>query len=169
MVIKVKKAIIILFICSLFGILQKRDSEIIIPEQAIRFRIIANSNNLEDQNKKMIIKEKLEKEIYNLVGYSKDINVTRNNLEKNMDKIENIIKNYNVPYTINFGINHFPSKTYKGVIYKAGEYESLVITLGEGLGENFWCVLFPPLCLLDNNSNVSDVEYKLYVKDLLQM
>ena len=59
-------------------------------------------------------------------------------------------------------------KHYKGVLYPAGNYESLVITLGEGLGDNFWCVLFPPLCLLDNEvQDTSEVEYQLYVKKLL--
>ncbi len=163
-----KKAIIILFILSLFVISQKKEEEIIIPEQAIRFRIIANSNNLEDQNKKMIIKKKLEKEIYNLIGYDNNIQIVRGNIEKNMEKLENVIKSYNVPYKINFGYNYFPRKTYKGVIYESGNYESLVVTLGEGAGDNFWCVLFPPLCLMDNNENVSDVEYKLYVKSLFQ-
>ena len=65
-------------------------------------------------------------------------------------------------------LNYFPSKNYKGVLYQAGNYESLVITLGEGLGANFWCVLFPPLCLLDNETeDVSEVEYKFYVKKIL--
>ena len=53
-------------------------------------------------------------------------------------------------------------------MYQAGNYESLVITLGQGMGDNFWCVLFPPLCLLDNDKeDVGEVEYKMYVKNLL--
>ena len=46
-------------------------------------------------------------------------------------------------------------------------YESLVITLGSGNGDNFWCVLFPPLCLLEENDTTSDVEYSFFVKELL--
>ena len=53
-------------------------------------------------------------------------------------------------------------------MYKAGNYESLVVTIGEGAGNNFWCVLFPPLCLLDNEkTDTSDVEYQFYVKNIL--
>ena len=85
-----------------------------------------------------------------------------------METIEEIVASYNIPYSINYGNNYFPSKNYKGIMYQAGNYESLVITLGEGAGNNFWCVLFPPLCLLDNeNEDVSDVDYQLYVKKLL--
>ncbi|MBO5530582.1 MAG: stage II sporulation protein R [Bacilli bacterium] len=52
--------------------------------------------------------------------------------------------------------------------YKEGNYESLVVTLGEGKGDNFWCVLFPPLCLLEAEDNSSsEIEYKFFVKELI--
>lgn len=162
-----KKAIIILFIFSLFILCQKKESEIIIPDNAIRFRVIASSNSLEDQNKKLAIKKELEQEIYKLIGNNSAITDARASIQKNMEEIEKIVKSYNVPYEINYGNNYFPSKTYKGIVYNAGNYESLVVTLGEGLGNNFWCVLFPPLCLLDNDkADVSDVEYQFYVKKI---
>lgn len=79
-----------------------------------------------------------------------------------------MLDKYEVPYSIDFGNNYFPTKNYKGVLYPAGDYESLVITLGSGSGNNFWCVLFPPLCLLDAKSeDTSEVEYRSYVKDIL--
>ena len=64
-------------------------------------------------------------------------------------------------------MNYFPEKEYKGVVYEEGEYESLVITLGNGLGENFWCVLFPPLCLLDTEEEPENVEYTSFVKEVI--
>ena len=71
-------------------------------------------------------------------------------------------------YKINFGNNYFPDKEFKGVVYKEGEYESLVVTIGKGEGDNWWCVLFPPLCLLEgSDNNSSDVEYRSWVKDML--
>ena len=85
-----------------------------------------------------------------------------------LENIDNIVKSYNIPYNINYGTNYFPTKNYKGVMYPAGNYDSLVITLGKGAGSNFWCVLFPPLCLLDNEKeDVGEVDYKFYVKKLL--
>ena len=65
-------------------------------------------------------------------------------------------------------MNYFPKKVYKGIIYEEGEYESLVITLGSGQGDNFWCVLFPPLCLLEGNNDTEDVTYQFFVKEMLE-
>lgn len=167
--INLKKVIIVLFGLSLLLVFTKKEEDILIPNNAIRFRVIANSNTLEDQNKKLIIKDNIEKEVYSLINNANSSLDVKSLIQNNMDEIKKIVDKYNVPYTINYGDNYFPTKNYKGVLYKAGNYESLVITLGEGLGNNFWCVLFPPLCLLDNEKeDVSDVEYQLYVKKLLQ-
>ena len=163
-----KKIIIVLFLVSLGFIFTNKDEEILIPGEAIRFRVIANSNTLEDQTEKLAIKDLVEKEIYNLINGAGNVSEVRDIIQSNMDTINDIVSSYQVPYQISYGNNYFPSKTYKGIIYPAGNYESLVITLGEGAGNNFWCVLFPPLCLLENsNADVSDVDYQLYVKKLL--
>ena len=76
--------------------------------------------------------------------------------------------NYDNNVEVNYGMNYFPEKTYKGVKYKEGEYESLVVTLGKGEGNNFWCVLFPPLCLLEaEEDDTNEVEYTSFVKELI--
>ena len=162
-----KKIIIFLFIISSFLLLGKKNDDYIIPNEAIRFRVIANSNNSKDIINKTIIKEKIEEEVYKLISNASNIDQVRNIIQNNIDKIDLIMKKYNVSYNISYGTNYFPTKNYKGIIYPAGNYESLVITLGEGLGDNFWCVLFPPLCLIDNaKEDTSEIEYKLLVKEL---
>lgn len=163
-----KKVIGILFVISLFSIFFNKNEDIIIPEAAIRFRVIANSNSVVDQEKKMVIKDSIEKEVYSIIDKANNVNDVRNLINSNIDNIKSVVDKYNVPYTINYGLNYFPTKNYKGIVYEAGNYESLVITLGEGAGNNFWCVLFPPLCLLDNDKqDVTDVEYQFYVKKIL--
>lgn len=163
-----KKIIIVLFFVSLALIFHTNEEEILIPGEAIRFRVIANSNTLEDQQEKIVIKNQVEKEVYELIGDASNASDVRNIIQDNLDVIEEIVNDYQVPYQVSYGNNYFPSKTYKGILYPAGNYESLVITLGEGAGNNFWCVLFPPLCMLENTSeDVSDVEYQFYVKKLL--
>lgn len=74
-------------------------------------------------------------------------------------------ENYLEGFKINYGSNYFPEKKYKGITYKEGYYESLVITLGEGKGDNWWCVLFPPLCLIEADES-RNVEYKSFVKEM---
>ena len=162
-----KKIIIILFILIviLVGINEKEN--ILIPDNAIRFRVIANSDSDEDQKIKMNIKNDVENEIYELISDANDIFEARDIISNNLDKVDDILKKYNVDYDISYGNNYFPTKEYKGIKYPSGEYESLVITVGEGLGKNWWCVLFPPLCLLDEQSNLSNAEYKLYATKLI--
>ena len=70
-------------------------------------------------------------------------------------------------YQVSFGRNYFPEKTYKGIVYDAGYYESLVVTLGKGEGDNWWCVLFPPLCLLEADESEEEVEYKFFFQELI--
>ena len=62
--------------------------------------------------------------------------------------------------------NYFPKKVYKGVEYKEGLYESLVVTLGKGEGNNWWCVLFPPICMIEAEES-SDIEYTTMVKEVI--
>jgi len=163
-----KKIIPILFIFTLIFVFKSNKEELIIPNNAIRFRVIANSDSLSDQNKKMLIKKNIEDEVYKLIMGVSNPEDVRKIIQNNLNTIDKIVKDYNIEYNINYGNNYFPMKNYKGVLYPAGNYESLVITLGKGAGSNFWCVLFPPLCLLENESaDVSDVEYQLYVKKLL--
>ena len=98
----------------------------------------------------------------------KIINENLVNLNNNLDTYLHQI-GYNQTYKINFGLNYFPQKEYKGIIYKEGLYESLLITLGEGKGKNWWCVLFPPLCLLEVEETESpNIEYKSFVKELIE-
>ena len=152
----------------------KVDAEVIIPDGAIRVRVIANSNSLYDQSIKMKVKDYTEKNISTLLLSVTDIDEARDIINSNISSLNNGIdnifndNNYNMDYNVNFGNNYFPDKEYKGVIYKEGEYESLVVTIGKGQGDNWWCVLFPPLCLLEGkDNNSSDVEYKSFVKEML--
>lgn len=163
------KKIVILIICGVIGIMvYYKKQEIIIPDSSIRVRIIANSNNINDLYDKKQLKESIMHNIYQYVKNSNDISEARNNIKDNIKEIDQLIKNKTSDYVINYGLNYFPKKIYKGVIYPEGEYESLVITLGSGLGDNWWCVLYPPLCLIDDNEITSDVEYRSIIYDLLQ-
>lgn len=160
-----KKIIVLLFALTIIYI-SKSEEEIIIPTNSIRYRIIANSDSTKDQMLKMNIKEKLDEEILPILSDSNSIEDSRLLIKDNLDNIKNIVSKYTSDFDVNYGKNYFPEKTYKGINYDAGNYESLVITLGSGLGKNWWCVLYPPLCLIDENTN--DVEYTTLVKEILK-
>ena len=160
-----KKIIVLLFALTIIYI-SKSEEEIIISTNSIRYRIIANSDSTKDQMLKMNIKEKLDEEILPILSDSNSIEDSRLLIKDNLDNIKNIVSKYTDDFDVNYGKNYFPKKTYKGINYDAGNYESLVITLGSGLGKNWWCVLYPPLCLIDENTN--DVEYTTLVKEILK-
>ena len=163
-----KKLIIALFLVIVLILVNKSETKVLIPDNAIRFRIIANSNKLEDQTQKLEIKEELEPVIANILSTSNSIDETRKEIKNNMYEVKDILNKYDTNYKINYGYNYFPEKNYKGVTYKAGNYESLVVTLGGGLGDNWWCVLFPPLCLLEaNEEDYNDITYTSYIKELI--
>ena len=163
-----KKLIVILFLITLVVCVSKNESEVLIPSDAIRFRIIANSNTLEDQSEKYLIKTEIEPVLADILMSSNNHDDTKKLINENMYRLEEIIDKHNIDYSINYGNNYFPEKTYKGIHYKEGNYESLVITLGEGIGDNWWCVLFPPLCLLEASvDDYDEVTYTTYIKEII--
>lgn len=171
-----KKILLIIFtiIVALLVYINVNASEITIPSSAIRVRVIANSSTLEDQMIKLKIKKYIEDylaikmlDVTSLETATIIINNEIPTLNKDIEKIfkEN---NYNKEVIIHFGDNYFPEKEYKGTTYEAGIYKSLVITIGSGKGDNWWCVLFPPLCLLEaEKTEIQEVEYQFFVKKML--
>lgn len=146
--------------------------DITIPNDAIRIRIIPNSNSSFDQDIKLKVKDKLEITMYDLLKDAESSEEAKEIIQNNLELVNKDVKkilsdeNYDKGYTINFGKNYFPEKEYKGVKYEEGYYESLLITLGKGEGDNWWCVLFPPLCLIEGEED-TEVEYKSIVMEIL--
>ena len=144
-----------------------------IPEDALRIRIIPNSNSEFDQGIKRSVRDRLEISMYDLLKNAKSSEEASEIIKKNLNLVDNDVKkvlddnNYDLGYKINYGYNYFPEKEYKGIKYEEGYYESLLVTLGKGEGDNWWCVLFPPLCLIEGEEN-SEVEYKSIVEEILK-
>lgn len=161
---------LILLVLIIVSVYSQNETEILIPDSSIRLRVIPNSNDSKDINIKEQVKDYLETDVYTLLKDTKDIDSARTIINNNIPKIETNIdnifndNNYDLPYKVNFGYNYFPEKTYGGETYEEGEYESLVIYIGEAKGDNWWCVLFPNFCLVDTEK---DTEYKSYLGELL--
>ena len=167
-----KKIIIFsILLLSLINVLHIKADAYVIPDDAIRLRVLANSNSEYDQEIKRTVSEKIQIKMYNLLKDTKEVDEARRIINRNMDHIEKEIKetldknNYKLGYKIDYGNHYFPEKKYKGTVYKEGYYESLLITLGKGQGNNWWCVLFPPLCLMEAEES-DEVEYKFFIQEL---
>jgi len=166
-----KKIILVIFaILTIFLVYKKVSAEeVIIPDTSIRLRVIPNSNSNYDQAMKQVVKSYLEEDVYNLFKDTNDIDEARVLIDDNIDNIEVNIQNifnkynYDMSFSVNYGYNYFPEKEFKNVIYEEGYYESIVVSIGEAKGDNWWCVLFPNLCLVEED----DVEYTSLVKEII--
>ena len=166
-----KKLIILILLAMGFTLVCNDEDTVMIPASSIRMRVIAKSNSKTDQKEKMQVKSILEEKIYDITKGIKDYDEVDETINSNKDIIDEYIKtemknnNIDAKFTSNYGYNYFPEKNFKGVTYKSGNYKSYVVTLGNGEGENWWCVLYPPLCLVDES--ISDYEYHSLIKDIV--
>jgi len=162
-------AIIYLFILSIGTILSlyipknevTANDAVIIPNDAIRLRILANSDSGEDQAIKRMVRDEVNKEITQWVSALTSKEEAREVIKAGMPDIQRIAEQVleeeqvNQSVKVEFGLVDFPTKLYGQFLYPAGQYEAILITLGDGAGANWWCVLFPPLCFLDFSSGVA--------------
>jgi len=126
-----------------------------VPEQSIRLRIIANSDLPEDQALKRAVRDEVNAYIATKVENLADIQEAREKINSELPQLKKIVdqtveaKGYTYDTKVELGVVPFPTKMYGQYVYPAGDYEALRVTIGNGLGQNWWCVLFPPLCFVD--------------------
>lgn len=126
-----------------------------IPDQAIRLRILANSDHVEDQRLKRKVRDAIIEEIKAWKEKPTQMIEARQMIQEKLPDFQQTaqktLEQYGSTQTVavDYGQVPFPTKLYGDQVYPAGEYEALRITLGEGKGDNWWCVLFPPLCFID--------------------
>ncbi len=124
-------------------------------EEAIRLRILANSDSISDQALKRSIRDEVNEQIRVWVDGISDLEEAKEVIASEVPEIEKIVeeqlakKGIDQSFSVDFSDVEFPTKLYGNMVYPAGVYDAVLITLGEGNGENWWCVLFPPLCFLD--------------------
>lgn len=159
---------------------------VVIPDEAIRLRILANSDSKADQELKRLVRDEVNAEITMWVEDLTTIEAARNLIRNRLDKIEDIVQQTLVEegqdqqFSVDYGTVNFPTKLYGNYLYPAGQYEAILISLGNAKGANWWCVLFPPLCFLDfsngdavNESATAETktnepEVKFFVAELFQ-
>ncbi len=142
-------------------------------ENLIRFHVLANSDSPEDQELKLKVRDKVIDAMAEELGKSKDVNETREILAANLGKIEEVAKeeierngeSYGVRASL--GEHKFPTKRYGNVVFPAGVYEALRIEIGKAKGQNWWCVMFPPLCFVDVKHGLTDEKTKQELKSAL--
>lgn len=126
-----------------------------IPKDALRLRIIANSDSTADQTVKRDVRNAIVVEVAKLVSGATTEQQAQQRVTAALPKLREIAlhvtrtNGFSYPVKAMVGAALFPTKLYGNLVYPAGKYKALVITLGKGQGANWWCVLFPPLCFID--------------------
>ena len=132
-----------------------------IADKILRFHVLANSDSEADQNVKKQVRDAVGAYIEPYLLECENIEETRATVNDHMDEIIAVSKETLAANGFTYGasaeLTHtdFPEKTYGDYTFPEGNYEALEITLGDGAGHNWWCVLFPPMCFTDSATSTS--------------
>ncbi|WP_081413227.1 stage II sporulation protein R [Aneurinibacillus terranovensis] len=155
-----------------------------VPRQSIRLRILANSDSPEDQQLKRQVRDQVIENVKKWSGEEENIQQARVIIQKHIPELQAIVnrmikeKGFDYTATVQLRPTDFPTKMYGTQVFPAGQYEAVRIAIGQAAGQNWWCVLFPPLCFADiangdtvtksgqQQTQTKDVHVRFFVVDV---
>ncbi|MEA5084007.1 MAG: stage II sporulation protein R [Lachnospiraceae bacterium] len=144
-----------------------------ISSSVIRFHCLANSNSTEDQALKLAVRDRVLAEIKPMVSKSESkaetVEILRNSINQMRQAALETIKENGKDYDIRISLENcsFPMKKYGDTVFPAGDYDALRVEIGDANGKNFWCVVYPPLCFVDEGCEKLDNGTKEELKNIL--
>ena len=142
-----------------------------VSDSVVRIHIRANSNSSFDQEVKLKVRDEIVKYITPEIESCKTSDEVKVFLNDNIEAIErlsdSVLLEHGCDYTTSASVNNefFPSRDYDGVSFPADYYDALIVRLGSGIGDNWWCVAYPPLCFV--NSSSDEVEYRSKLVEII--
>lgn len=124
-----------------------------LADSVIRLHVLANSDEQADQQLKLLVRDRVLAEAEGLYQSGDDVQAAYERLEEALPRLaqagQQVVEEqgYDYPVTAELTRSWFPTKHYTNVSLPAGNYTAVRIVIGEGSGQNWWCVVFPPLCL----------------------
>lgn len=131
-------------------------------EKLIRFHVLANSDLKHDQDLKLKVRDAVVEYLRYDLEKAKNINESEKIIKSKYNEIENVARKiikdngYNYDVSVKLDYSEFPTKQYSNVVLPQGEYKALKVVIGEGKGQNWWCVMFPPLCFVNEKAYIDD-------------
>lgn len=123
-----------------------------LADKMLRLHVIANSDSAEDQALKLKVRDSVLREVELLTENDDSVGMARTDVAAGFSAIqqaaEDVIaaEGYTYDVCLSLGETYFPTKDYDGFSLPAGRYDALRVVIGDGAGQNWWCVLFPPFC-----------------------
>ncbi len=167
-----KKKVLIFFVSAIFVLVFTAASYSCgfgedLENSVIRLHVLANSDSAEDQALKLRVRDRILKDGRELFKNAKSEEEARRILSENRDFLENSARDeifsagYDYPVALNMGKYDFPMKVYENYAFPSGEYEAVRVEIGKAEGQNWWCVMFPPLCFVDGTVDEKKAEETL--------
>lgn len=144
-----------------------------ISSGVVRLHVVANSDSAEDQQLKLKVRDDVINYLEPMLEDIYDVEKTKKIIESNINKIEEVarksVKKYGYTYSVtaDFDKFHFPTKVYENARFPKGKYDALKIVIGEGDGQNWWCVLYPQLCFDHSQAGVLSEKSETKLKNVL--
>lgn len=144
-----------------------------IASKILRFHVLANSDSAEDQAVKEKVRDAVGTYLQPLLEDAKDVEETKQIIGKNIRKIieisQSTLQESGYDYEVSARITRtdFPEKSYGSYTFPKGEYEALQIVIGEGAGQNWWCVLYPNMCFKGSVFEVVEEEAEEALREVL--
>lgn len=136
-----------------------------LSDSVLRLHVVANSDSPEDQAVKLLVRDRVLACAQHLLTGTGSAQAAAERLKDHLPDIERearqtlIDSGVDMPVRAEVTAAGFPTKTYDGFAFPAGTYEALRVTLGEGVGQNWWCVVFPPLCLAASSQSLPQAAF----------
>ena len=124
-----------------------------IRESVLRLHVLANSDSEQDQQLKLKVRDRLlevSRNMYSQAATKEDaVNKTNENLLLLLQEAQSVVNSngYEYPVSVSLEDSYFTTRSYGDITLPAGNYQALRVVIGEGEGHNWWCVMFPPLCI----------------------
>lgn len=144
-----------------------------IASNILRLHILANSDNEEDQNLKLAVRDKVVTMLRKEMKGAKNVKEAKAVVQSRISEIEKIAEaemhglGYDYSAKASLDTSYFPIKKYGDLTFPAGEYEALKVNIGKAEGKNWWCVMYPSLCFVDSTYQIVPKESKEEIKKSL--
>jgi len=151
----------------------KEELQLGIAADIIRFHVIANSDSDEDQALKLIVRDRLVKELSPQLSKTDTLLEAKALVSTQLENLQalalQIIEDHGYHYSVKVTLEecYFPLKVYGTYTFPPGYYEALRVQIGKAEGQNWWCVMFPPLCFVDETYSIVDERSGEQLKTLL--
>ena len=142
-------------------------------EGVVRIHIRANSNMENDQSIKLKVRDEIVGYITPLIAECENSEDVKNILNSNLLNIkacaDSVLKEegYGYESSVRLSNEFFPSRDYEGNTFPADYYDALIVELGSGVGDNWWCVAYPPLCFIGKDLGSDEIKYRSKLVDLI--